>query len=67
MNKISRRRWLLALGALPIASMVPGPLAASRPVMTVAQAMHYLTTEVFPSPNEKRHRFGRWPSERSRA
>jgi hypothetical protein len=56
MKSISRRRVLLALGAMPVIALSKSIEALRNPTMTVGQAMHYLCEEVFPTSNEKGYR-----------
>ncbi len=50
---LSRRRMLMALGAVPIAGMAgPGFLAARRQ-MTAGEALRFLCEVVFPTANQR--------------
>ncbi|ODV43973.1 hypothetical protein AWV79_12465 [Cupriavidus sp. UYMMa02A] len=54
MKSVSRRCFLMTVGAMPIVMLADDP-ALLWPSMTVSQAMRYLCEEVFPTEGEKSH------------
>lgn len=64
MKSISRRRVLLAMGAMPVIALSHRMKALQNPALTVGEAMRYLYEEVFPTSNEKGYRIGLDPESR---
>jgi len=54
MRSISRRQILLAFGLAPVAAAGSVPIWMGRRQLTVAEALRFLCTDVFPSPSQRR-------------
>ncbi|ONV41392.1 hypothetical protein A8H27_10800 [Burkholderia cenocepacia] len=54
MKTLSRRKVLLTLLAVPVATILPRISLSAPRAMTVNEAMRFLCDEVFPSPCQKR-------------